>query len=389
MNNKLAFISSIGLGAGLMYLLDPDKGRRRRAIARDKLVSTARKAGEAAGTTSRDLANRTAGLLSDARGRIAGSGEVDDDVLVARVASKLGRVVSHPHAIGVTAEDGRVMLVGPIVASEVEPLLAIVESVPGVTSVDNQLEPHEKAGDIPALQGGIHREGQQIDILQAHWSPATRLLASVGGGLLAYYGATRRGVLGTTLGALGVGLAARGATNTDLGRLTGVSGGRRAVDVHKTITINAPLAQVFDFWANFENFPRFMTNVREVRKTGEGRSHWVVSGPGGVTVEWDAETTKLVPNEEIAWKSVEGSTIANAGVVKFRRGRNGETEVDIKLSYNPPAGAVGHVVASIVGADPKTQMDEDMLRLKTLLETGIAPHDAADKSPAPLQPYTH
>lgn len=387
MKNGMALIGSVGLGAGLMYLLDPERGTRRRAIARDKLTSAARKANGALGTTSRDLANRTKGVLAGARSAVR-SEPAGDDVLVARVASKIGRVVSHPHALGITAWNGVVTLAGPVLAHEVDALLAAVAKVKGVLSIDNQLEVHKEPGNVPALQGGASRPGAPaLDILQENWSPATRLLVSAAGGAMALYGASRGGLLGTTLGTAGVGLAARGITNTEVKRLAGLGGGRRGVQIQKTVNVDAPVEQVFDFWSNFENFPRFMSNVREVRPLEGGRSHWVVTGPAGVPVEWDAETTKVVPNEEIAWKSVEGSAIANAGVVKFRPNRRGGTEVDIRLSYNPPAGAVGHAVASLLGAHPKRQLDGDMLRLKTLFDTGKRAHDAAQPAPpGELQP---
>jgi uncharacterized membrane protein len=156
-----------------------------------------------------------------------------------------------------------------------------------------------------------------------------------------------------------------------------MGGGRRAVEVQKTININAPVEQVFEFWRNFENFPRFMSNVRAVRDDGGGRSHWTVAGPAGVPVSWDAEITRLEPDQLIAWKSVPGSAVANAGIIRFDRVEGG-TRIDIKLAYNPPAGAIGHGVAWLFGADPKSEIDADLVRMKTMIETGNPPGDAAD-----------
>jgi uncharacterized membrane protein len=98
----------------------------------------------------------------------------------------------------------------------------------------------------------------------------------------------------------------------------------------------------------------------------------------GVPVSWDAVTTTVIPNELLAWKSVEGSTIANAGIAKFEPTDDGSTRITVRLSYNPPAGAIGHSLAALVGADPKTQMDDDLLRMKSFIETGTRPRDAAD-----------
>jgi uncharacterized membrane protein len=120
-----------------------------------------------------------------------------------------------------------------------------------------------------------------------------------------------------------------------------------------------------------------MTNVREVRDLGKGHSQWTVAGPAGASVKWDVRITKLIPNELIAWKSEPGSAIANAGLVKFEPGHNGGTRVTVRMSYNPPAGAIGHLIATLFGANPKREMDQDLLRMKTMIETGHAPRDAA------------
>jgi uncharacterized membrane protein len=125
-----------------------------------------------------------------------------------------------------------------------------------------------------------------------------------------------------------------------------------------------------------------MSHLREVRRIDEQRSHWVASGPAGLPVEWDAVVTERLPNESIAWKSVEGSVVRTAGRVRFRPVPEGKTEVDVHLSYNPPAGAIGHAVASLFGTDPKHAMDEDMVRLKSLLEEG---RTRADGEPVNLE----
>jgi len=121
-----------------------------------------------------------------------------------------------------------------------------------------------------------------------------------------------------------------------------------------------------------------LRNVLDVRPTAvEEQSHWTISGPGGVPIEFDAVTTDLVPNQLLAWKTVEGAPVAHAGIVRFDPEANGMTRLQIRLCYNPPAGAIGHGIAALLGADPKRKMDEDLARMKTLIECGIPPHDAA------------
>jgi len=146
----------------------------------------------------------------------------------------------------------------------------------------------------------------------------------------------------------------------------------RAVDVQKTITIDAPVEEVFRCFRNVANFPRFMAHLREVRDLGNGRSHWVAEGPAGVPVAWDAVITRSEPNRVLAWQSEPGATVANAGNIRFEPIADNRTRVTIRLSYNPPAGALGHVVAKLFGADPKSELDDDLVRLKSLIEYGKA-----------------
>ena len=370
MNKNLTTLASgIGLGAALMYLTDPERGRRRRALVRDQLVSLANETGEAIGPTVRDLRNRARGLVARIT-HLFRKEEVPDVVLEQRVRAKLGRFTSHPGSIEVSADQGRVTLRGPILAHELEQTLAAVRSVPGVRSVNNQLEVHKQPGDVPGLQGGRPRPGERPDIFQEYWAPTTRLLVGVGSGALALYGALRRNLIGAFLGSVGLGMLARALTNKPVKRLLGVEAGRRAVDVQKIINVNAPVEEVYRFWSNFENFPRFMSHVREVKNLGNGRWRWTVDGPAGVPVSWNAVVTKQVDNEVLAWRSEEGSIVGNAGIVRFQPNEQGGTRIDIKMTYNPPAGALGHAVASFFGSDPKSAMDDDLVRFKTLIEQG-------------------
>src|SRR5207237_4727639 len=141
---------------------------------------------------------------------------------------------------------------------------------------------YDQADKVSALQGGVVRRGRRPDIFQERWSPTTRLLAGATGMALVAQAVARRSFASGAVGALGLGLAARALSNLELRRVLGTGGGRRAVDVQKTINIAAPVETVFDFWRRYENFPHFMTNVREVRDLGGGRSHWTVAGPAGV-----------------------------------------------------------------------------------------------------------
>ncbi len=359
----------IGLGAGLIYLLDPERGRRRRKLMVDKVIRAAHVTAEALDATGRDLRNRAQGVAQITRSGLRPQ-PVDDVVLVERVRSRIGRVVSHPGAIWVTAEQGRVTLSGPVLAREVDDLITTVERVRGVRGVKNRLQVYRQAGDIPGLQGGATPPGIRPDILQEYWSPTTRLLAGTVGGALAWWSVRRRGPLGLAAGGAGLSLLARALTNLSFQRLFGIGAGRRAVTFHKDITVAAPVAEVFRFWSNFENFPRFMEHVRQIRLSADGRSHWTVAGPAGVPVRFDAVITQLVPNQVLAWKTVDGSIVQHSGVIRFQHEGAGMTRLDIRMSYNPIAGAFGHLVAALFGSDPKRAMDEDLVRFKSLIEQG-------------------
>ena len=149
-------------------------------------------------------------------------------------------------------------------------------------------------------------------------------------------------------------------------------GGRRGVHVEESVTINRPVAQVYRFWRNFENLPRFMRHLESVAVREEGVSHWVAKGPAGTRVEWDARIINDVENKVIGWQSLDGSMIATAGSVNFDETGRG-TVVRVNLQYNPPAGKLGSTVAWLFGEEPTLQIHEDLRRFKALLETGEIP----------------
>jgi hypothetical protein len=224
MNKALTFGAGLVLGTGLMYLLDPDRGRRRRALLRDKGAWALRKTGDCIEVTAHDLRNRAQGIT-----HIHSSSEpVDDRIVAERVRSKLGRVVAHPGAIEVNALNGAVTLSGPILVEEMSELLKCVNGVRGVKQVINNLEAHEQADNHPALQGGRERQGAHFEFFQENWSPAARVLAGAAGASLAAYGGVRRDALGAGLGTAGLLLLTRGITNTGIQRLAGFGSSQEA-----------------------------------------------------------------------------------------------------------------------------------------------------------------
>jgi uncharacterized membrane protein len=305
---------------------------------------------------------------------------VPNAALEARVRSRLGHVVSHPHAVHVQVDRAQVTLSGPILAPESDALIRAVAAVPGVEAVVNDLELYDDPTGVPALQGGVLRTGDRSD---EDWTTSSRVAAAVAGGALALLGLTRRGPVGLLMAGGGLALAAGGFANPPLRRRPRIRGhGEHVVSVHKTLDVAARTEHVFDMWAHYENFPLVLSALRAVQDLGDGRSRWVAEGPAGLPVSWDAELTAFEPCERMAWRSLPGSAVDNAGVVSFRPTDSG-TQVEIQLSYNPPGGPLGHLVARLFGADPESRLDEDLKRMKAFLETGERPGSPEVDHPGP------
>jgi uncharacterized membrane protein len=269
MQSLLTLLGGVSLGAAAMYLLDPDRGDRRRAELRDALE------------------------------------ELGDSELVAQ-------------------------------ARRLEPGAAMRQLGGGVAAA-RQLG-GEVAALVPASWGGASR--------RRAWR---RRATSMSGSEWA--------LLGGFVGVIGAGLwLARRATDS-----------RQGVEVLRTMTVEAPVERVYAFWNDFENFPRFMSHVREVRRTGPDRTRWVVAGPGGTPVEWDAIVTRRTANEEISWRTVEGSLVEHHGTVRFRPDGNSATRIDVRMTYRPIGGAVGHGLAVLLSGDPERVIGEDLARLATQL----------------------
>jgi uncharacterized membrane protein len=293
------FLTTLGLGVGAMYFLDPDRGDRRRADVRDQVMKLRSEAQSVWSEGSEDLAQRFKG-------------------------------------VGQRAED---------------------------------MAQDATRGGMDALGGQINGMKFKLDMNR----PGDRLLTMGGGGLLALFGLTRGGILGKAAMLTGLNFLVQALSRKnymgDLLTKMKSEGGGAGIEFRKGIRIEAPVEQVHAFWQDYDNFPRFMSHLKEVRDMGNGKSHWVAKGPADVPVEWDAQITEHIPNRVIAWESLPGSEVYNAGRVRFEPVA-GATRVDVFMTYNPPGGVAGQAIASLFGVDPKSAMDEDLLRLKSLLEEG-------------------
>ncbi|HAZ48434.1 MAG TPA: cyclase [Cyanobacteria bacterium UBA11369] len=188
----------------------------------------------------------------------------------------------------------------------------------------------------------------------------------IGGGALVLYGLSQRSLRGALMALAGGGLVYRGVTAqkeaTDM---------NQSIKVEKTVTINSSPEELYRFWHDFENLPRFMKHLKHVKVYDEKRSHWIANAPLGNSVEWDAEIINDQENHLIAWASVEGADIDNSGFVRFQPAPNGRgTEVKVVIEYNPPGGAIGAAVAKLFGEEPEQQIGDDLRRFKQIIEAG-------------------
>lgn len=149
--------------------------------------------------------------------------------------------------------------------------------------------------------------------------------------------------------------------------------GSRGVHVKEAITVARPVEEVYRFWRNLSNLPRFMRHLEEVAELDRTRSRWTARGPAGTSLTWDAHIINEVTNELIGWRSVGSADVVSAGSVHFNPSPRGGTEIVVHLQYDPPAGKLGAWVASLFGEEPSQQIREDLHRLKVYLETGEAP----------------
>jgi uncharacterized membrane protein len=210
--------------------------------------------------------------------------------------------------------------------------------------------------------------------------PTAERAGSIGlGAALALYGLSRRSLGGTLLALAGGSLIFRGATgHCALYRKLGINSGRlntdtgvpgnRGIKTEQSIEINKSPAEAYHFWRQLENLPRFMDHVETVERIDDKRSRWVVRGPLGARLEWQAEIINEHSDRMIAWESLPGSEVRNAGSVWFEPSENGGTRVKVALQYQPPAGVVGASVAELLGEAPDQQLANDLRRFKEVIE---------------------
>jgi len=212
-----------------------------------------------------------------------------------------------------------------------------------------------------------------------------RGISIMAGSTLIVFGLKQRSWKGAGLALIGTGLVARGLTgqcagysalgiNTATDHTPAQIPYRQGIRIDKAVTVNKPRFEVYQFWRNLENLPTFMKHLEEVRLLSDTISHWKSNGPLGRSMEWDAEIINDVPGELIAWRSLPGGHIGNAGSVHFTDAAGGRgAVVKVELQYLPPGGPVGALLTKWLGEDPSQQVESDLRRFKMMLETGEIP----------------
>jgi uncharacterized membrane protein len=239
----------------------------------------------------------------------------------------------------------------------------------------------QSLGDVlpqPNLESGAVSKPSAINL-----SAQERELSLLGGAGLALFGLTRGSFNGLLLAGVGAALVHRGVTGHCHGyQLLKIDTSKpreadpedyfeKGIHVEVAMTIQRSPEELFQFWRNFKNLPRFMQNLKSVQVLDEKKSRWVASGPAGAGVQWDAEIINEEPNALIAWKSIGNAEVDNAGSVRFiPLGNDRGTRVHVVIDYIPPAGTVGRWVAKLFSAAPDQTIKEDLRRFKALMETG-------------------
>lgn len=145
----------------------------------------------------------------------------------------------------------------------------------------------------------------------------------------------------------------------------------QGIHVKKVITVNSSADEIYGFWRDFTNLPRFMNHLESVEVLDAQRSHWRAKAPLGMTVSWDAMIIDDTPGERISWRSLEGSTVPNAGSVRLKPATGGRgTVVTVEIHYDPPGGKVGATLAKLLGEEPEKQVEDDLRAFKQVIETG-------------------
>ncbi len=389
------WLAGAAVGALVMYMLDPQYGAARRAESRQKLRDIGRQTGDAFDKVVRDISSGMGPTIASAGERTGST--------VASVAREAGRTLQGiaERETGAAAADAASGAADVSVPGQEGDGM---QSRAGGTQ-ENRFARSDRDGRSDgrsagngAGSGSHSRSDSRSDYGFASGSRSgyagdgmassgmgsyglagprpvsgMRSAALAGGGLLGLFGLLApRTMVSTIAGLAGIALLARASSRQPLHTMLGAGSHARPVEIERTIRIDASPEQVYDQFADYENFPRFMSNVVHVTDLGQGRSHWIVKGPGGTEFAWTAALTEHDRPHRLAWRSEPGAEVEQTGTISLEPFRSG-TRVTVHITYRPPAGKVGKAIARLLGSDPARELEEDLQRMKMLIVRGARP----------------
>jgi uncharacterized membrane protein len=413
-SNVGKWIGAAVAGALLMYAFDPDRGAKRCSRARGALRDARDRTGDRIEHAWHDAGDR----LDSARLRATGAAARAGERLAGAAHAAGDRLAEVSHRTRDRLEHARERLAEASYEAKDRASHAAHEARDRVKHAAYEARDRaEYSADRAAERARIradearerleqtahslkadarsraHAAGNQVRAWTEHLSqvfgsrsPTLTNSALLGTGALSVVGLARRSPLAAVLGLGALAVLLRSDRGRHLVDSLRHRGAASQVEVENSVHIDASPKEVFDAWSEVENFPRFMSHVTEVRDLGHRRSHWVVRGPGGMEYAWNAVMTEQSRPERLSWRSEPGSEIEQEGTVTFEPSGNG-TRVTVHMTYSPPAGALGHGIARMLGADPQRQMDDDLARMKEFIERGGARYAGAQ--PAPSHSFLH
>ena len=292
MRGTLALVSGAGLGAGLMYLLDPERGENRRDALSTSLTSAVN-----------DAAERFPAVAAAAADAVSGARQAVSRMETPRFVTDLSTRLDAPRRVADFAEAARRL---------------------------SKARPAWRNGRITL------RRRHPVSLLEDH----------------------RWALLGVAAGVLAAGM-------WGLWR-------REPGAVRAAVTVQAPVERVFDAWSRFQDFPRFMPSVAEVRQVGDERWQWVIAGPAGAPIQFESLVTRHDRPRVIAWTTVEGAAVEHSGTARFRSTADGGTRLEVTMSWRPAGGGLGEGVAFVSGVEPGHLLREGLAAFKERLEREAA-----------------
>jgi len=287
------------------------------------------------------------------------------DKIIQRLIQKF---VSHPVDVSSTFYDGKLILRGVMMEHEASKLELALSKVAGVLKVENRSTVLTSKSIFQ-----IKRRSDQIENDQPTRTAGIfeRLGLAIAAIFVTAYSKKMRNPL---LLLFGLGGLARAVTNIETTRLISILLQPR-LKVHRSIQVDAPIENVFEFWKRFENYPKFMSKVLRVSVNTNNGISWEYNGPAGSTLFLNTEIYRLIPNQQMGWRTARKSLIQHTGEVFLRENKSGVTIIDVILTFSIPGGLLASSIAHILGFDPRRTIDSDLILMKTIIENEFISSD--------------